>query len=108
MIAGIIYRKKMPKETSIDIDYVATLARIELSEEERSRFSAQLVDILAYFEKLKAVDISGIEPAAHAFPVYNVWQEDVVEPGFPPAQALLNAPARRDGQIVVPKVVEDA
>ena len=98
----------MTKKTTIDIDYVATLARIELSEEEKSRFSAQLVDILDYFERLKAVDVSGIEPSAHAFPVYNVWQEDAVEPGFSPEQALLNAPARRDGQIVVPKVVEDA
>ncbi len=98
----------MPKEPTIDIDYVATLARIELSEEEKSRFSAQLADILTYFERLKAVDVSGIEPSAHAFPVYNVWQEDVVETGFTQEQALLNAPARRDGQIVVPKVVEDA
>lgn len=98
----------MPEETSIDIDYVAKLARIELSEEERDRFSVQLADILTYFEKLKAVDVSGIEPSAHAFPVYNVWGEDVVETGFSPEQALLNAPAQRDDQVVVPKVVEDA
>ena len=98
----------MPDKTSIDIDYVATLARIELTDEEREQFSAQLVDILNYFERIKAVDVSGIEPTAHAFPLYNVWGEDKAEPGFSLEEALLNAPEHRDNQIVVPKVVEDA
>ena len=98
----------MPEKTSIDIDYVAALARIELTDEERQQFSAQLVDILNYFERIKAVDVSGIEPTAHAFPLYNVWGEDCAEPGFSPEEALLNAPELRDNQIVVPKVVEDA
>jgi aspartyl-tRNA(Asn)/glutamyl-tRNA(Gln) amidotransferase subunit C len=93
---------------SMDIDYVANLARLALSAEEKTRFAAQLGDILAYFEKLNAVDVSGVEPMAHAFPVFNVLDEDVARPGLTVAEALRNAPAVRDNQIVVPKVVEDA
>ncbi len=99
----------MSEDTShIDIDYVAELARIRLTEAEKEQFSAQLADVLAYFEKLKAVDVDGIDPMAHPFESVNIWDED--EPGetFTPDDGLRNAPARRDNQIVVPKVVEDA
>lgn len=92
----------------INIDYVANLARIELTEEEKEKFSGQLSQVLEYFEKLSAIDVSGVEPTAHAFPIFNVWAEDEVEPGFTPEQALSNAPAQRKDQIVVPKVVDEA
>ncbi len=95
-------------QPSIDIDYVANLARLDLSAEEKARFAAQLGDILAYFEKLNAVDVAGVEPMAHAFPVFNVLDDDVEQPGFTPAEALRNAPAQRDNQFLVPKVVDDA
>ncbi len=103
-----INRFAMAKTPKIDIDYVANLARVDLTDEEKVKFSAQLSDVLAYFDKLKAVDISGIEPTAHAFPLFNVWAEDVTVPGFTAEEALLNAPQIRDSQVVVPKVVEDA
>ena len=93
---------------SVDIDYVANLARLDLTAEEKARFATQLGDILAYFEKLNAVDVTGVEPMAHAFPVFNVLEDDVEQPGFTPAEALLNAPAQRDHQFLVPKVVDDA
>lgn len=92
--------------TSIDIDYVAKLARIALTDEEKATFSAQLEDVLEHFKKLEAVDVSGVEPMAHAFPLVNVWQEDEPREAFTPEQALANAPKQRDNQIVVPKVVE--
>ena len=92
----------------MDIEYVAKLARISLTDEEKKKFSAQLGDVLENFEKLNAIDVSGIEPTAHAFPLYNVWQEDEPETGFTPEEALKNAPAQRANQVVVPKVVEDA
>lgn len=91
---------------ALDIDYVAKLARIDLTNDEKERFSGQLESILGYFEKLNAVDVSGVEPTAHAFPLYNVLQDDEPGPAFTVEEALLNAPAQRDGQIVVPKVVE--
>ena len=91
---------------AIDIDYVANLARITLTEEEKSLFTEQLGDILKYMEKLQSVDVTDVEPMAHAFSVYNVWREDEPQPSLSPEDALQNAPAQRDRQIVVPKVVE--
>ncbi len=90
-----------------DIDYVANLARIELTEDEKKTFGAQLGDILAYFDKLKAVDVSGIEATAHSHPVVNVWAEDKPGPVFTPAEALRNAPAQKDDHVVVPRIVDE-
>jgi len=92
----------------LDIDYVARLARLALTDAEKQAFAQQLGDVLTYIEQLKAVDVTGVEPTAHAFEVVNVWQEDVPTPAFPIEKALQNAPAARDGMIVVPKVVDDA
>jgi len=96
----------MSTHAHIDIDYVANLARIALSDEERSLFSEQLEEILEYIEQLKTVDVEGVEPTAHTFPVTNVWREDVVCTGLTQEEAIGNAPEARDGMFVVPKVVE--
>jgi aspartyl-tRNA(Asn)/glutamyl-tRNA(Gln) amidotransferase subunit C len=93
-------------KTDLNIDHVANLARLALTPEEKAGFSAQLNDILDYIEHLKELDVSGVEPTAHAFPLSNVWREDVAAPGLPVELALKNAPAQRDNMIVVPKVVE--
>ncbi len=92
----------------INIDYVAKLARIELTPEEREKYSAQLVQILNYFEKLSAIDVSDVEPSAHAHAMFNVWRQDIATEPMSPQDALLNAPKQRENQIVVPKVVDDA
>ena len=96
----------MPKPDDLKLDHVANLARINLTSEEKERFSAQLNDVLAYIEQLNEVNVEGVEPTAHAFPVVNVWADDVARDGLPPEIALKNAPAQRDHMIVVPKVVE--
>lgn len=96
----------MSAPTDLNIDHVAHLARLALTPEEKEKFSAQLGDVLAYIEQLKKVDVSGVEPTAHAYPVYNVWADDVAQPGLPVEAALRNAPAQRNNMIVVPKVVE--
>jgi len=96
----------MPSSQEFDIDQVANLARIELTGEEKARFSAQLADVLAHIAKLQEVDVGGIEPTAHAFPMDNVWAADKAGPSLPADAALQNAPAQRDGMFVVPKVVE--
>jgi aspartyl-tRNA(Asn)/glutamyl-tRNA(Gln) amidotransferase subunit C len=96
----------MSRPADLDIDHVARLARISLSPEEKAAFSGQLGDVLAYIALLKEVDVSGVEPTAHAFPVENVWAEDVARPGLPVDVALRNAPAQRDNMFAVPKVVE--
>ncbi len=96
----------MSADSDINIDYVANLARLALSAEEKARFARQLGDILHYVEKLKGVDVTGVEPMAHASPVFNVWQADVARPGLAVEAALRNAPAQREHMVVVPKVVE--
>ena len=96
----------MPKPQDLKLDHVANLARIDLTAEEKALFATQLGDVLAYVAQLNEVDVSGVEPTAHAFPVVNVWEADVPEPGLSVEDALRNAPARRGAMFVVPKVVE--
>ena len=96
----------MSGQNEMDIDYVSNLARIELTATEREKFQGQLGDVLKYFEKLQEVDVEGVEPTAHAFPRYNVWDEDEPREGLPLESALRNAPKSRNDQVVVPKVVE--
>ncbi len=90
----------------IDVKYVAHLARLALTPEEEQKFGAQLGDILGYIEKLKEVDVSGVEPTAHAFPMVNVTRPDEVRPSMSHEDALRNAPAHANGLFIVPKIVE--
>ena len=96
----------MSSPAALNIDRVAELARLALTPAEKARFSSQLVSVLRHIEQLAKVDVTGIEPTAHAFPISNVWAEDVAQPGLTVERALQNAPAQRDHMIVVPKVVE--
>ncbi len=96
----------MPKPDDLKLDHVAALARIALTPEEKARFATQLGDVLAYVAQLNEVDVSGVEPTAHAFPVVNVWADDVPVAGLSVEEALRNAPERRDHMFVVPKVVD--
>ena len=98
----------MANTGEIDIEYVARLARIELTEAEKEMYSKQLGQILGYFKKLSEIDVSNVEPSAHAHAIYNVWRDDVEGEAMSMEDALMNAPAKRDNQIVVPKVVDDA
>lgn len=96
----------MSQAPQLNIDHVAKLARVALTPEEKATFAAQLGSVLHHIEQLAKVDVSGVEPSAHAFAVHNVWQDDVARPGLPVADALRNAPAQRENMVVVPKVVE--
>ena len=90
----------------IDVNYVAHLARLSLSPEEEQKIGAQLGNVLGYIEKLKEVDVSGVEPTAHAFPLVNVTRPDEVRPVYDHEEALRNAPAQANGLFMVPKIVE--
>jgi aspartyl-tRNA(Asn)/glutamyl-tRNA(Gln) amidotransferase subunit C len=90
----------------IDVKYVAHLARLSLSPEEEQKMGEQLGNILGYIEKLKEVDVSGVEPTAHAFPLVNVTRADQVRPSISNEEALRNAPAQANGLFIVPKIVE--
>lgn len=91
----------------INIDYVANLARLELSDEERAKLGSQLSSILDHFNKISAVDINGVEPMAHAQKVFNVWREGD-EPGQTYSPKVLEniAPHFSGDQVTVPRVVE--
>ncbi|HXU77933.1 MAG TPA: Asp-tRNA(Asn)/Glu-tRNA(Gln) amidotransferase subunit GatC [Methylomirabilota bacterium] len=93
-------------DVPIDVHYVARLARLSLSAEEEQKFGAQLGHVLGYIEKLKEVDVSGVEPTAHAFPLVNVTRPDEVRPSLTNEEALSNAPSKANGLFVVPKIVE--
>jgi aspartyl-tRNA(Asn)/glutamyl-tRNA(Gln) amidotransferase subunit C len=96
----------MAASPELNIDHVARLARLALSPQEKTEFSQQLGDVLHHIEQLGRVDVSGVEPTAHAFPVVNVWDEDVPRAGLPVDMALKNAPRQRQNMIAVPRVVE--
>lgn len=90
----------------IDIKYVAHLARLELTPEEQQKFGDQLGHILEHIEKLKELDVTNIEPTAHAAPQVNVTRADAVRSSLPHEEALRNAPAQANGLFMVPKIVE--
>ena len=66
----------MAGTSELDVGYVARLARINLTEEEANAFQKQLDDVLKYVEKLRQADVSRVEAAAHALPIFNVFRED--------------------------------
>ena len=90
----------------LNVKYVAHLARLSLTPEEEQKIGAQLGSVLQYVEKLKEVDVSGVEPTAHAFPLVNVTRADEVQPSLSNEEALRNAPAKANGLFMVPKIVE--
>ena len=92
--------------SDFDIKYVAHLARLKLSAAEEEKLGSQLGNILGYIEKLKAVDVSQVEPTAHAVPLLNVTRPDEVRPSLTNEEALRNAPAKANGLFIVPKIVE--
>ncbi|RKP45801.1 Asp-tRNA(Asn)/Glu-tRNA(Gln) amidotransferase subunit GatC [Cohnella endophytica] len=89
-----------------DVEHVANLARLELSDTEKEQFAGQLNAILKYAEKLNELDTEGIEPTSHVLPLANVMREDVVKPSWPIEKVLLNAPEDEEGQFKVPAVLE--
>ncbi len=89
-----------------DVAKVADLARLELSDGERQSLTHQLNDILVQFARLQELDTTDVQPTAHSIPMTNVLREDTVRPSLPRDAATANAPERRDGNFIVPQVVE--
>ena len=90
----------------INIQYVAHLARIAVTPDEEKKLAAQLGGILGYIEKLKELDVTGVEPTAHAVPMVNVLRADEIRPSLPHDEVMRNAPAQANGLFIVPKIVE--
>ncbi len=89
-----------------DVRYTAQLARLHLSEEEIAKFQTQISQVLKYVEKLEQVDVTGVEPTAHANAIFNVWRKDEPREWFTQETALANAPRQANGLFIVPKVIE--
>ena len=94
----------MPSD--LDVAYVAQLARLELTAEETALFQTQLAQVLKHADKLREVDVEGVEPAAHALPMFDVLREDLPRPGLTQEEALHNAPRAANGLFIVTRVIE--
>ena len=92
--------------TDLNVKYVAHLARLSLSAEEEQKFGAQLGNVLGYIEKLRQLDVSTVEPTAHATPLSNITRPDETRPSLPTEEALRNAPSKANGLFLAPKIVE--
>jgi len=92
--------------TRKEVEEIALLARLGLSEAELLRLTQQLGDILEYVEKLRGLDTEGIEPTTHAVPMDCPLREDVVGEKLPSADALRGAPKRTDDLFEVPRIIE--
>jgi aspartyl-tRNA(Asn)/glutamyl-tRNA(Gln) amidotransferase subunit C len=93
--------------TRDEVIHVARLARLELTEAEIERMRAQLNGILQYIDKLSALDVTGVEPTAHAVPLVNVMRADEVVPPLAQDAMLANAPDRVGALFRVPRILED-
>ncbi len=88
-----------------DVEYVAALARLDFSEQEKERLTHELNEILLYVEKLNTLDTTNVEPLAHVIALSNVFREDEVRPSLPVEEALKNAPSKTERFFKVPKVI---
>lgn len=89
-----------------DIEYIANLSRIELSDHEKEMFIHQLSDILSYIEKLNELNTKDIKPMAYSINTTNAFREDKLEPPISREDALINAPSTMGVFFKVPKVIE--
>ena len=89
-----------------DVEYLSHLARIHLTQEELTRISVQLEEILCYVEKLESAKTEGVPPTSHVLPLSNVCREDKLQPSLPTDQALADAPEREGPYFKVPSIID--
>jgi aspartyl-tRNA(Asn)/glutamyl-tRNA(Gln) amidotransferase subunit C len=97
----------MPGLTRADVEHVALLARLSLTDDELERFTEQLGVILDHAAQVAALDTAGVEPTAHPLPLVNVLRADDVVPSLDPAEVLAMAPDAEDGRFRVPRILEE-
>jgi len=99
---------KMTNKTEkkiINVEYVAKLARISLSDDEKALFQKQLEEIVGYVNDIASVDVNGVQPANHSISTSNVFRADKSMPGLDRGAVLKNAPLHDGQQFLVPKIV---
>lgn len=89
-----------------DIDRVAHLARLELTDEERATFGGQLETIVAYVDRIAGLDVTGASATLHGHNVNNIFRADSPVEGLDTEAAMQNAPARIEDEIRMPRIVE--
>ncbi len=89
-----------------DVEYLALLARLQLSDDELKRFAPQLEEILEHVRKLKAAQTDGVPPTSHVLEISNVFREDLAKPSLPTDDALKNAPDREGPFFKVPRIID--
>lgn len=99
----LVYEVKIMIEIK-DVEHVAKLARLELTEEEKQKFSTQLSSILEYVEEMNEVDTTDVQPMSHAIHFVNVMREDEVKYEQTKEELMKNAPVEEDGFFMVPKI----
>lgn len=90
--------------TTKDVEHVAKLARLEITDEEKEKFTKQLGDVLKYVEQMNEVDTTGVKPMAHAFDIVNVMREDEIVYEQTKEELMKNAPEEENGFFKVPKI----
>lgn len=89
-----------------EIEHIASLARLSLTEKEKELFGSQISSILDYVEKLNELDTRNVEPTSHVLPLSNVIRDDIPGPSIPREDALMNAPDHTEKFFRVPKIIE--
>ena len=96
-----------PKITMQDVEHVARLSRLALTDQEKERMRRELDGILSYIDKLRALDTADVPPTSHAVPMTNVMREDEPRPSLSQEEMLANAPERIGEFFRVPKIIEE-
>ncbi len=97
----------MAQQLTLDeVARVGFLARLELSDAEKQRLTTDLNTILDQFARLQELDTTGVPPTSHSLPLQNVFREDQVRPSLPRDAATANAPEKRDGNFIVPQIMD--
>jgi aspartyl-tRNA(Asn)/glutamyl-tRNA(Gln) amidotransferase subunit C len=91
-----------------DAAHVARLARLSLTDDELERYTTQLAAVLEHAADIASLDIEGVPPTAHPFPLANVFREDVPRPGLDRQEVLAQAPAVEDGRFRIPRIMGEA
>ena len=91
--------------TKKDLEHIGWLARLELNEDDKEKYTPKLNSVLDYFGELDKADTEGVEPLYHAMPVSNVFREDVPTGSIPQEEAISNAPRKQDGFIKAPRMM---
>ena len=96
----------MANITKSDVEYVARLAQLTLSEEAKERLVGEMSEILSYMDELNTLDTTGIEPTMHVLEMVNVYRDDVEEPSLTREEALANAPKTDGEYFIVPRILD--